>query len=252
MRIMLHGAHVRVRVCIVFWHLHPCLDSQLRRTALAEVQVRQTCVIALGPRVGWGLWIQVKPHIAELIDPTHEVTISVGIATALTAAHGNAHDVAYADLLHCGEGCDLTIVDDFQWHITAKILAHPRENVNHLCLINVRWNTREDVTPSCLIVCTDSTCSTATHAINLGKSILCNPQSIRDHLVMVVGVWVCHIPLSLLGIQYLSIFDSHGLDVAFAEIEGQAAAVGDLAADLRRVLGGRKILWLADFHREWN
>mmetsp|Transcript_26269 Transcript_26269/g.47660 ORF Transcript_26269/g.47660 Transcript_26269/m.47660 type:complete len:222 (-) Transcript_26269:699-1364(-) len=170
---MLHSAHVRVRVGVVFRQLDSRLRCQSGSTTLAQVHVGETCVFALRPWIVNCLWVQIKPHIAELIDPTHEVTISVGIAAALTAAHGDAHDVAYTDLLHCGEGCDLTIVDDFQWHITAKILAHPRENVNHLCLINVCWDARENVAPCCLIVCAHCACGAAAHCVNLGKCLLC-------------------------------------------------------------------------------
>mmetsp|Transcript_144901 Transcript_144901/g.263462 ORF Transcript_144901/g.263462 Transcript_144901/m.263462 type:complete len:245 (+) Transcript_144901:296-1030(+) len=194
---MLHSAHVRVRVGVVFRQLDSRLRCQSGSTTLAQVHVGETCVFALRPWIVNCLWVQIKPHIAELIDPTHEVTISVGIAAALTAAHGDAHDVAYTDLLHCGEGCDLTIVDDFQWHIATKVLGHAAKNVDHLLLIDIRWHAREDVAPCCLIVCTNGTCGTATHAINLRKRILCNPEGICDHLVMVVRVRVCHIPLCL-------------------------------------------------------
>mmetsp|Transcript_15844 Transcript_15844/g.43210 ORF Transcript_15844/g.43210 Transcript_15844/m.43210 type:complete len:213 (+) Transcript_15844:956-1594(+) len=58
---------------------------------------------------------------------------------------------------------------------------------------------------------------------------------------MVLGVWVRHIPLRLLGRQHFIVLDGHGLDVTLAEVEGQPATFGILATCLRGVPGWRKL-----------
>mmetsp|Transcript_31917 Transcript_31917/g.101407 ORF Transcript_31917/g.101407 Transcript_31917/m.101407 type:complete len:269 (-) Transcript_31917:26-832(-) len=150
--LVLDGPHVRMRELVGVRDFNAALDCKLRRTTLSQVQVREAGVSPLGPRVNRGLGVEVKPDVAQLVDPSQQVAVLVGIAGALAAAHGDAHDVALLDLLEGRQGGHLTIVDDLQRDVAAQILGHPLEDVHDLLLVHIRGHVREDVAPSGLVV----------------------------------------------------------------------------------------------------
>merc|ERR1712137_508056 len=140
----------------------------------------------------------IQLHVAQLVDPTHQIAISVGIAPTLTAAHGNAHDVAGFDFLHCRQSCHLTIVDHFERHISCDFLCYTAENVNHLLFVDIRWHIWEDVTPSSLIRTGHGASRTPPNCINLWKSLLAQFHGCNDSIEVILWINVGDIPLSFL------------------------------------------------------
>mmetsp|Transcript_40729 Transcript_40729/g.126950 ORF Transcript_40729/g.126950 Transcript_40729/m.126950 type:complete len:395 (-) Transcript_40729:464-1648(-) len=248
--LVLNGAHVGVGVGVVLRHLQARLGRQLRGAALAQVHVRDAGVGALRPRVRRGLRVQVDLDVAQLVDPTHQVAVGVRVAPALAAAHRDAHDVALADLLHRGQRRDLAVVDHLQRHIARHVLGHPLEDVHDLCLVDIRRDVREDVAPRRLVLAADRAGGAPADRVDLGERGLRQIQGVHDGLVVVVWVRVRDVPLRLLGVEHLPVLHGHGLDVALAQVEGQAAAVRLLAADLRRVAGLRQLAGLHDLDLE--
>mmetsp|Transcript_25359 Transcript_25359/g.64635 ORF Transcript_25359/g.64635 Transcript_25359/m.64635 type:complete len:382 (-) Transcript_25359:510-1655(-) len=237
MVLVLDGPHFRVREFVMIRDVDTALHCELRRATLSQVQVREAGVSALGPRVRRSLRVQVEPEVAQLVDPAHQVAVLVGVAGSLAAAHRDAHDVALLDLLVGRQGCHLTIVDNLQGNVASQLLGKPLEDVNDLLLVHVRGHVREDVAPSGLVVCGDGTGGAAADGIDLGQGRLGQLQGIHDGIVVVLRVRIGDIPLGLLRVQDLVVLDGDGLDVALAQVEGQPAATGILAADLLLVLG---------------
>mmetsp|Transcript_69352 Transcript_69352/g.160675 ORF Transcript_69352/g.160675 Transcript_69352/m.160675 type:complete len:264 (+) Transcript_69352:143-934(+) len=170
--LVLDGAHVWMRVRVVRRDVHTRLRSQLRCATLPQVHVRQASVRALCPRVGRCLWVHVKPDIAEFVDPTHEGTVRIGVARTFAAAHGDAKDIARADLLHSRQGRHLAIVDDLQWDIACQLRCKPPEDPYHLLLVHSRRDVWEDVAPSCTVVLGNGASCTATDRINPRERLL--------------------------------------------------------------------------------
>mmetsp|Transcript_127998 Transcript_127998/g.180628 ORF Transcript_127998/g.180628 Transcript_127998/m.180628 type:complete len:214 (-) Transcript_127998:1246-1887(-) len=166
--LVLDGDHVGMRVLVVGRHLDTALGRQLRGATLSQVHVAQAPVGALGPRICGGLRVEVQAAVAKLADPAHKVPVCVGIAGTLAASHGNAHHIASFDLLHCGQGRDLSIVDDLQRHVSSDLLTQSHEDVHHLGLVHIRWDVRENVAPGRLIVGRHGPCCAATNGVDLG------------------------------------------------------------------------------------
>mmetsp|Transcript_1642 Transcript_1642/g.3045 ORF Transcript_1642/g.3045 Transcript_1642/m.3045 type:complete len:365 (+) Transcript_1642:499-1593(+) len=247
MDVVRDGAHVRVRVHVVLGDLHTGLGSELRSSTLAQVHVRHACVRTLGPGVCRRLRVQVEPDVAQLINPSEQVAVRICIASTFAAAHGDAHDAAKAiQLCHCGKCRHFTIVDHLERHITCHLMCNPPENIHDLGLVDIRWHIGEDVAPRRTVVSTHGAGSTASDRINLGERRLCQEECIHNRLEVVIRVWICDIPLCLLGIEDLVVLHGHGLDVALPQVECQTAAAGILAANLRCVLGLREVLRLFD------
>mmetsp|Transcript_69358 Transcript_69358/g.160706 ORF Transcript_69358/g.160706 Transcript_69358/m.160706 type:complete len:387 (-) Transcript_69358:1064-2224(-) len=238
-----HGVHLRMFRPHVARHVHPTFHSQPRCSTLAQVHVRDATV--RGPRVIRCVRIQIQLNVAELIDPAGEVTVNVAIATALAAAHGDAHEIA---LLHHHHACqcgDLTVVDNLQRHVT-KLFGKVAEDGNNPLLVQVRGNVGKDVAPRCLVVRGDRAGGTAANGINLRQILGRLTHGLEDLVPMILRIWVGDVPLSLLARDHLVVLHRHRLDVALAEVKGQAAAIGVGADHLRGVLGQWQILGIRD------
>jgi len=107
MVLMLDGAHILVGVLHFRSQFDACLWGEFRCTTLPQIHVRKASVRTLRPRVCWGPRVHVQTNVAQLIDPTHEVSILVRIPSSLAAAHGDAQDVALFDLLVGSQSGDL-------------------------------------------------------------------------------------------------------------------------------------------------
>mmetsp|Transcript_11102 Transcript_11102/g.20151 ORF Transcript_11102/g.20151 Transcript_11102/m.20151 type:complete len:315 (-) Transcript_11102:1766-2710(-) len=195
--LMCDRAHVRVRIHIVVWNLDASFCCKPCSTALTQVHVGDATMSSFGPWVCWCFRVQVQPAVAQLIDPAQQVAICVGITTTLAAAHGDAHDVALAKLLHCCKRCNLSIINDLQWNVATDLLGDPLENVHDLCLVDIRWDIGKDVAPSCFVVCTYGAGGTAPHGVNFWEWSLCQFQRVHNGLEVVVRIRVCDIPLRL-------------------------------------------------------
>mmetsp|Transcript_72593 Transcript_72593/g.192833 ORF Transcript_72593/g.192833 Transcript_72593/m.192833 type:complete len:484 (+) Transcript_72593:398-1849(+) len=232
MWLVLHRVHgVALRPKAV-WHIDAALDSKARCRALAQVHVRDPAVGR--PRVIRRVRVEVQGHVAELVDPTHQVAVDVAVPSALAATHGNAHEVAALHHHHAGKCGDLPVVDDLQRHI-AKFLGKVVENRHDLLLVDLGRHVGEDVAPSGLVLARDGARGAAADGVDpgqVGGGLLHRTQ---DHVPVVLRVRVGDVPLRLLRGQDLVVLHGHGLDVALPQVERQAAAVGVLAADLRGV-----------------
>mmetsp|Transcript_86996 Transcript_86996/g.211104 ORF Transcript_86996/g.211104 Transcript_86996/m.211104 type:complete len:520 (+) Transcript_86996:161-1720(+) len=237
MDLVLDREHVRVGVHVVLRHGHAALCRELRGAALAEVHVRAAGVHAAVPGVPGARGAEVDPHVTHLVNPAGQVAVLVGVAGALVAAHGDAHDVPRADLRRGGERGDLAVVDDLQWHVAGHLLGDPGEDVDNLLFVHIPRHVREDIAPRGLVVGAHRAGGAATNSLDLRQLLRCELQSRHHSVVVVLGIRVGHIPLRLLGVQDLPVLHGHRLDVTLAEVEGQAAPGGVLAHLLGRVLG---------------
>lgn len=130
MVLMLHVAHVRMRVLEIVRQVDATLGGDFGGTSLPQVHVGEACMIPLRPGICWRLRIEVKLHIAQLADPSHQIAFGIGVPSTFTASHGDAQDVASLDLGISGQGGHLTIVDDLQWRVgPGQIFGNPLENV---------------------------------------------------------------------------------------------------------------------------
>mmetsp|Transcript_11103 Transcript_11103/g.20155 ORF Transcript_11103/g.20155 Transcript_11103/m.20155 type:complete len:401 (-) Transcript_11103:1169-2371(-) len=231
---VLDCAHVWMRVHVVFWHLDSAFCGKLCCATLAQVHVRDAFVGSFGPWISDCLRVQVQPDIAQLIDPAHEIAVFVGIATTLTAAHGDTQDVALANLLYSGERCHFPIIDDLEWDITTDLLGDPAEDVHNLRFVDIGWNVWEDVAPSCLVVAAHCASSAAAHCFYLAvwKRCLGQFQSICNHLEVIVWIGIGHVPLRFFRINDVTILHSNRLDIALAKIKSQSAAIRILSTHL--------------------
>mmetsp|Transcript_1643 Transcript_1643/g.3048 ORF Transcript_1643/g.3048 Transcript_1643/m.3048 type:complete len:265 (+) Transcript_1643:865-1659(+) len=130
-------------------------------------------------------------------------------------------------------------------------MCNPPENIHDLGLVDIRWHIGEDVAPRRTVVSTHGAGSTASDRINLGERRLCQEECIHNRLEVVIRVWICDIPLCLLGVENLVVLHSDCLDVALAKVKCQTAATGIRAANLRCVF----VLWEFcrgdNLHLEW-
>merc|ERR1719265_2973173 len=106
MILVLDGAHVWMRVLLVLRNFAD-LVCILGCTTLAQVHVRESAV-TVAPWITGCSGVHVELDVAELIDPTHEVAICIGIAAALAATHGDTHHIALLDFLDSCQGRDLS------------------------------------------------------------------------------------------------------------------------------------------------
>merc|ERR1712194_783788 len=118
---MLNGAHVCMRIMHVFRYLCDPVSIFCCAT-LSQVHVGESTVSSFGPWVSGRFRVHVQLHVAELINPPHQVAIRIRIATTLTAAHGNPHHISLVDLLHSCQSSNLAIIDDLERHISCHLL----------------------------------------------------------------------------------------------------------------------------------
>mmetsp|Transcript_29895 Transcript_29895/g.67813 ORF Transcript_29895/g.67813 Transcript_29895/m.67813 type:complete len:471 (-) Transcript_29895:820-2232(-) len=238
-RLVRHVVHVCVLGLQVVGQIDAALRSQPRRSPLAEVHVRDAIVGC--PGIVGRVRVEIQLDVADLVDPAQEVAVSIAVAASLTAAHGDAKEVALLHHHHAGQGRDFAIVDDLQRHV-AKLFSKLCEDGYHLLLVNLGGNVGEDVAPGCLVVAGDGASGTATDSIHPGQVACCLLHRGEDLVPVVLRVRVRDIPLCLLGRNDFVVLHSNRLDVALAEVEGEAATIGVGPADLRRILRERKVL----------
>mmetsp|Transcript_84300 Transcript_84300/g.247267 ORF Transcript_84300/g.247267 Transcript_84300/m.247267 type:complete len:315 (+) Transcript_84300:140-1084(+) len=225
MDLVLDREHVRVGVHVVLRHGHAALCRELRGAALAEVHVRAAGVHAAVPGVPGARGAEVDPHVTHLVNPAGQVAVLVGVAGALVAAHGDAHDVPRADLRRGGERGDLAVVDDLERDVTGDLLGDALEDVHHLGLVDVRRHVREDVAPRGLVVARDRAGGAAADGVDLRQGLGGVLHRFQDLVPVVLRVWVGDVPLCLLCRKHLVVLDSDCLDVALPKVECKAASV---------------------------
>mmetsp|Transcript_64093 Transcript_64093/g.169873 ORF Transcript_64093/g.169873 Transcript_64093/m.169873 type:complete len:334 (-) Transcript_64093:175-1176(-) len=217
-------------------HAEPC------RRALAQVGVRGATVRT--PGIRWRLRVHVQLDVAHLIDPPKEPPFLVAVTSSLAAAHRNAEEVPLVHHHLACKGRHLSIIDHLQRHV-AELFRQVPEDRHDLLLVHFGRHIGEDVTPRGSVVAGERTRGAATDGVDARKMLCRVLHRRKDHLPVVLGVRVRHIPLGFLGVQHLVVLHRHGLDVALSEVEGQATAAGVTATPLRRVprrwqLGRRK------------
>merc|ERR1712146_427298 len=81
MPLMLDGAHLWVWIHLVLWSLNSASCCQLGCSTLAQIHMRNSRVVLLGPWITWSHGIQVQSDVTELVNPTHQIAISICIAS---------------------------------------------------------------------------------------------------------------------------------------------------------------------------
>mmetsp|Transcript_119676 Transcript_119676/g.267363 ORF Transcript_119676/g.267363 Transcript_119676/m.267363 type:complete len:473 (+) Transcript_119676:160-1578(+) len=183
-----------------------------------------------GPGVARALGIEVVGAVGVLVDPTREVAVRIHIARALTAAERNTEEASLADHLPTGHRSHLAIVDHLDGDTTELILGDVVEDRHYLLLIDVRSNVGEAIAPCGLAFCRDGARGAAANGFDFRQLRGHLLHSLDDQVVVILRVRVGDVPLRLLGVYDLPILDGHRLDIALAEVEGDAGAGGFLAA----------------------
>mmetsp|Transcript_72600 Transcript_72600/g.192868 ORF Transcript_72600/g.192868 Transcript_72600/m.192868 type:complete len:532 (+) Transcript_72600:71-1666(+) len=236
------GVHVGVLGHHVGGEVDATLLCQPGRGPLPEVDRGVAAV--RGPNVARALGVQVEGVVGVLVDPTRERAVLVDVAGALAAAEGDPEEAALTDHLSAGDGRDLAVVDHLQGHV-AKLLGELREDGHDLLLVDIGGNVREAVAPRGLAVGGDGPRRAAADRLDLaGELGSCGLHRLDDDVVVVLRVRVRDVPLGLRRVQDLAVLDGDRLDIALAQVEGDAAAAGDLAADHGLLLRGRELLRL--------
>mmetsp|Transcript_13318 Transcript_13318/g.39683 ORF Transcript_13318/g.39683 Transcript_13318/m.39683 type:complete len:382 (-) Transcript_13318:81-1226(-) len=237
---MLGLEHVRVVRHVLRGELDAALRSQPGRGALAQVHGGVAAV--RGPDVARPLGVQVAGAVGVLVDPARQGAVLVHVAGALAAAQRDAEEGALADHLPAGDGRHLAVVDDLDRNAAELVLRDVVEDRHDALLVDVRGHVREAVAPRGLAVGGDGAGGAAADshdgAVQLLGHVL---HALHDEVVVVLRVRVGHVPLGLLAGEHLVVLHRDGLDVALAQVEGQAAAARVLAAHLRGVLGGGQV-----------
>merc|ERR1711939_1272735 len=69
MDVVLHSAHVSVRIFHLGWNIQTRFACEARDTTLTQVHVRYSSVHSLCPWIGGCFGIHIQSHITELADP---------------------------------------------------------------------------------------------------------------------------------------------------------------------------------------
>mmetsp|Transcript_13319 Transcript_13319/g.39687 ORF Transcript_13319/g.39687 Transcript_13319/m.39687 type:complete len:387 (-) Transcript_13319:54-1214(-) len=239
---MLGLEHVRVVRHVLRGELDAALRSQPGRGALAQVHGGVAAV--RGPDVARPLGVQVAGAVGVLVDPARQGAVLVHVAGALAAAQRDAEEGALADHLPAGDGRHLAVVDDLDRNAAELVLRDVVEDRHDALLVDVRGHVREAVAPRGLAVGGDGAGGAAADshdgAVQLLGHVL---HALHDEVVVVLRVRVGDVPLRLRGVDDLAVLHGDGLHVALAQVEGDAAAGRDLAADdglLHRRREGRR------------
>mmetsp|Transcript_12546 Transcript_12546/g.35220 ORF Transcript_12546/g.35220 Transcript_12546/m.35220 type:complete len:409 (-) Transcript_12546:18-1244(-) len=224
------AVHVGVVRHHVLRQVDPSLLREPGRRTLAQVHGGVAPV--RGPDIPRALWVQVEGVVRVLVDPARERAVRVDVARALAASEGNSQKAALADHLAAGNSCDLSVVDDLDGHTAELVVGDVLENRHDLLLVDILRNVREAVAPSGLAVRRNCAGGAAADGLDgpreLGGDGL---HGLHDDVVVVLRVWVGHVPLRLRRINNFTILHGDALDVALAQVESDSAAVGHLAAD---------------------